>query len=50
MIDFLLSLGHDLFDFIGIFLWVVLEGWTDGASDHTLELLFLLNFIAVVGH
>lgn len=48
--DFLVGLGDDLFDFVSVFLGVVLEGRTDGAGDHTLELLLLLNFIAVVGN
>lgn len=50
LIDFLLSLCDNLFDFFGIFLGVVFEGWTDGAGNHTLELLLLLNFIAVVSN
>ena len=50
LVDLLLGLGEHLFDFFGIFLGVVLEGRTDGAGDHTLELLLLLNFVAVVSN
>jgi hypothetical protein len=50
LVDFLVCLRHDLFDFVSIFLGVVLEGRTDGAGNHTLELLLLLNFIAVISN
>ena len=50
LLDLLLGLGEDLFDFFGIFLGVVFEGGTDGAGDHALELELLLNFIAVVSN
>lgn len=46
----LLRLRDDLFDFIVILLGIVLEGGSDGAGDHTLELLLLLNFVAVVSN
>ena len=50
LVELEFSLGDDLFDLIGVFLGIVLEGGADGAGDHTLELLLLLNFIAVVSN
>lgn len=50
LVDFLLILRDYLFDFFGIFLGVVFEGGADGAGDHTLELLLLLNFVAVISN
>ncbi len=48
--DLLLSVGDDLFDFLMILLGVVLEGGSNGASDHGLELLLLLNFIPIISN
>jgi hypothetical protein len=50
LINFLLGLCNYPFDLICIFLGVVLEGRTDGAGNHTLELLLLLNFIAIISN
>lgn len=50
LVDFLVILRNNLFDFFGIFLGIVFEGRTDGAGNHTLELLLLLNFIAIISN
>lgn len=50
LVNVLFGLEGDLFDVLEFVFGGVFEGEADSSSDHGLEFVFLLNFVAVISH